>query len=1643
MPSDAFIAAASAANRQPVVCLAIESPDAKKVYCSTKPNWLDSALTNINATSVDGEVRLATDDVEDVPGFNTSPVTASGERSPDTVWVENLPDGYARYSAETAVFCSRARATGIVVNVSDTSNAIVRTWYLYGRKDSGAWQLLQTRVISGSTPGRTLWSGSLARGAWEFKLKIDRISNGILPNIWIQADSYEVTHETLYLATGSLITPDLLLDLGSVPSIASRFEVDDIKNTGCTIAYTAWGKDSAGDGWTLLGSVTDGDTMAPHRYYQIKADLTGSGDGYRSPVITEIRVIGGDSQYVYISTHKDLPIQGALPYIVPGGISSISSKIDLMQQATVGELTAKLYWRPAVGDLIAGDWIKNKTIICKQGYVGLSEVDYEPYFVGTWYDYQSDHEKGIITVKTRNILKRFNKKIPDAEHFLIKERFHIAFASNSSGVGFSHSPTGATYIGVYVDFSDTDSTDPAAYVWSAVNNTNGATVAADKNGATRYLHIAFATNATGSTGFDSTTVTGKTYVGYYVDTTLADGTDPALYKWVLIDAQTNLLTAIYSKPNIPIEKKYAGNVMQTMLDIADALGIPDRLIKRASFTDLAAGARAGDTVGTDWYVERTVTEQQDAMEMLNELSVSAGVFLFEGADGRLTAKLYDDFAADSVPAAETLDAVHCKFKPVDGGQKDLKTRQAIYYDLIPGKEGGSPNDYSNCYFPINVVAEADWEETNTLEWFDKWMISPKAVQMLGQRRDHWFSRPWSTVRVDDVPPRFCGIERGQIVAVDNLQMVCPEEQWQGFTNGTRFLVLGKSSSDPTSANQTLSFDLMQLEAPTFTIDPNFPNYSRLDFWPAVTALAATERFDNSNGVVNGYLDVQFTEPAGYVAGSAVVWTRTTSGGVTGEWISHTTVPFGLGDAIKRLSVPTNPGDEVEIAVSTRRPDNQQMPLDQAPVITKTVSVPPRDPSGLLAILEDSLTAAQLAATLKSRIDLIDADNVGLVSVLDRLGTALATLTAADADRWERLLYERQVTDATVEIAPVAYCTLSGHGDEASCVAAGGVWKPAGTIRLKATADITSDIDASLRTLQGLYDAINGTITTLNGLTAAHSDAIASYLTDSNSTVVQLATGLSEKASSSYVDLKTDAIATAVDVATFAVEHDIPTALAYMVLHADDAARKLRSATANIATHAQEIASTAAALEAESHFRTELDAKVDANRSELLSNYYTKSVIDAAAAGWIAQAVASSNGNTATVLTNYYTKSDINSASAGWIDQAVSDAAAATAAALNNYSTTAEMGEAITTASSTIRAALNATFHQTTAPTVRADGSPLKSGDAWYDTTLNSAEEKKNDLYLYDGRTPYNVAGWIASPNGQTTANGAAIAVEQQVRATVLAPDYAPDGTYPAKKCVIHSGQLYRNTSGATISNGGAWTGTGWTAITSDLYAQYGVRLDVNGYVVGIGLSNDGSTGEFAIVADKFLFAPVATDPAALDGSPFFVLTSPTEVNGVVLPPGAYIKTAFIANLTSDNIKAGGVTADSLSVTELSAIASSLGTVTAGSIDIPDTNTAIEFFNLGFNNNTTGFYSTCLDGRHVARVRQSVEQNPDVVAKDGYWTQLTPEGVQWFRSKKTYAQLVATTITAKYKGLLIRPSDTDDLLYVAPSGVWKKLSMVNA
>ena len=109
---------------------------------------------------------------------------------------------------------------------------------------------------------------------------------------------------------------------------------------------------------------------------------------------------------------------------------------------------------------------------------------------------------------------------------------HIAYADTAQGGGFSQSPTGKAYVGMYVDHTAADSTSPSAYKWSLIKGADGRDGTPGKpgkDGRTPYLHIAYADTAQGG-GF-SQSPDGKPYIGQYTDYTQPDSSDPARYTW--------------------------------------------------------------------------------------------------------------------------------------------------------------------------------------------------------------------------------------------------------------------------------------------------------------------------------------------------------------------------------------------------------------------------------------------------------------------------------------------------------------------------------------------------------------------------------------------------------------------------------------------------------------------------------------------------------------------------------------------------------------------------------------------------------------------------------------------------------------------------------------------------------------------------------------------------------------------------------------------------------------------------------------------------------------------------------------------------------------------------------------------------------
>lgn len=107
-----------------------------------------------------------------------------------------------------------------------------------------------------------------------------------------------------------------------------------------------------------------------------------------------------------------------------------------------------------------------------------------------------------------------------------------------------------------------------------------------------------------------------------------------------------------------------------------------------------------------------------------------------------------------------------------------------------------------------------------------------------------------------------------------------------------------------------------------------------------------------------------------------------------------------------------------------------------------------------------------------------------------------------------------------------------------------------------------------------------------------------------------------------------------------------------------------------------------------------------------------------------------------------------------------------------------------------------------------------------------------------------------------------------------------------------------------------------TQSLNGLQAQWTLKMQTGGVVGGIGLAGNNGVIDFAINANKFYIAP----PTGGKGiTPFLVLTSPQVINGVRVPAGTYIKSAFIQDGSIDIAKI-----NKASINSLSALSANIG-----------------------------------------------------------------------------------------------------------------------
>lgn len=195
---------------------------------------------------------------------------------------------------------------------------------------------------------------------------------------------------------------------------------------------------------------------------------------------------------------------------------------------------------------------------------------------------------------------------------------HIAYADTAQGGGFSQSPAGKSYVGMYVDHTATDSTSPSAYAWSLIKGADGRDGTPGKpgkDGRTPYLHFAYADTAQGG-GF-SQSPDGKPYIGQYTDYTQSDSSDPSRYTWSRIKGEKG-------DPGKDVDTKVL-NDLKTAVD--DARRKLNDTVTKAELDGVVSAQEEHDIQAAKVALDAAKKAYDDAVQKAKELDdkISVGI----------------------------------------------------------------------------------------------------------------------------------------------------------------------------------------------------------------------------------------------------------------------------------------------------------------------------------------------------------------------------------------------------------------------------------------------------------------------------------------------------------------------------------------------------------------------------------------------------------------------------------------------------------------------------------------------------------------------------------------------------------------------------------------------------------------------------------------------------------------------------------------------------------------------------------------------------------------------------------------------------------------------------------------------------------
>jgi hypothetical protein len=317
----------------------------------------------------------------------------------------------------------------------------------------------------------------------------------------------------------------------------------------------------------------------------------------------------------------------------------------------------------------------------------------------------------------------------------------------------------------------------------------------------------------------------------------------------------------------------------------------------------------------------------------------------------------------------------------------------------------------------------------------------------------------------------------------------------------------------------------------------------------------------------------------------------------------------------------------------------------------------------------------------------------------------------------------------------------------------------------------------------------------------------------------------------------------------------------------------------VAAHTTQITNLGNNLATEISDRTTLYNQVNnpttglpATYSALTNNYYTKTATDLAISGQLTSYVTSTSlatqlgnyTNTSLLQDGYYSKTGTDNAITNRLTNYVSTTTLTST--LGSYSTVSNLQENYATKSD------------------------LTGATSSLSTTLTSAYQAADTTALNSAKSYTEVYAYAKSETYTKSTIDQAISSAS----TTLASSIGNNSTAIQTEATTRAAQ------------------------TGELYAQYTVKVDTNGYVSGFGLASTSTsanpTSDFIVRADRFsIAAPTGPNSGITPSIPFVVNTSATTLNGVNVPAGVYIKDGFIQNGTITTAKIGNLAVDTANI----------------------------------------------------------------------------------------------------------------------------------